>query len=280
MDLSDLSQNEIGKQEALESFLKDWNIDDAPIQSVVYLANIMKTRPNLSFPASLTPRLNGVLSYCRFKNLKIETTLNEVVSSLKNNSINFTLLGDWAMKSLRPEYPRWINNIEILVPAEEYEKALGVITPIKSDVGIYIHQSLDGDFSLENLLFFTLRGLYTNLLSGQSIESLVTVFDDIKYIYSSKEGIDYEKVWDKAKLYGREFEISLAAKVAADVAPGIFPDQWPELSISGRRLRKRVTDFRFRRDVLSKTDSKILKEGTRRGLIPSVIKLLIWRFTR
>lgn len=266
-----------GTQEDLDAFLKEWNIDKSPIRCVVLVAHIMKTRPDLSFPESMTPRLNGVLSYCRFKNLHIETVLNEIVKSFKNNTITYNLLGDWAMRDLRPDYPRWINDIDILVPASDYDKAVDIAASVKSDCGVNLQQSLNEGFSMETLVFFNLLGLYENLLAGQSIESLVTSFIDLKYLSLLNKGFNSPVIWNLAKLYKREFPVTLASRVANSVVPGIFPDQCPESSFSsGRILKKRLVDFLYRRDVLNGTRSKILKEGTRRGLIPSVVKHFVW----
>lgn len=266
-----------GTQEDLNIFLKDWDIDKSPIQCVVLVAHIMKSRPDLSFPASLIPRLNGVLSYCRFKNLHIETILNEIVNSFKNNNITYNLLGDWAMKDLRPEYPRWINNIDILVPVSEYNHAAETVESINSDTDIIIQQSLQEGFSLETLVFFAALNLYGRLLAGQPIESCITTLIDINYLSSLNKGLDAGKIWNLAREYKREFQVYLISRIVNSTTPGLFPNQWPDSSSLSRRiLKKRLVDFLYRRDVLSGTDNKILKEGTRRGLIPSVVKHLIW----
>ena len=258
-------------QEDLDCFLKDWDIEKSPIQSVIFLAQVMKSHPDLSFNASLTPRLNGVLSYCRFKNLHIETILNEVVNALNNNNIGYELIGDWAMKRLRPGFPRWINDIKILVGADDYNKAISIVSSIKSDTRIILHQSLDGGLSLEKLLFFSLLNIYDILVSGQPLEACVTTLSDIRYISSLKEVLDTEIIWKEATFHGLEVEISIASNVVSSTVSGLFPDKWPDYSLSSRIVKKRLIDFLFRRDV-----PNIIKKGTRIIPIPSFIKYLTW----
>ncbi|MBR5176079.1 MAG: hypothetical protein IKW89_09150 [Bacteroidales bacterium] len=276
-ELLKLGLEENGTQENLDEFLKGWDIDKSPIQCVVLVAHIMKSLPDLSFPSALIPRLNGVLSYCRFKNLHIETILNDIINLFKNNSITYNLLGDWAMKGLRPEYPRWINSIDILVPVSEYDHAAEEALSIKSDTEVNIIQSLHDGFSPETLVFFALLNLYERLLDGQSIKSCITTFIDINYLYSLNKGFDTGIIMTLANKYNRVFQVALISRVVDSVMPGLFNNQWQEpCSLSRRTLKKRLVDFLYRRDVLSGTDNIILKEGTRRGLIPSVIKHLIW----
>ena len=273
-----LGLEEAGTQEDLDAFLKDWDINNSPIRIVVLVAYIMKSRPDLSFPSSISPRLNGIISYCRFRNLGMETSLREIMDTLNNNNIKNLILGDWAMRILRPDYPRWINNIDILVPEDGYDKAVEESIRIKKSVCVNVYQSPDDRISPEIIVFYYLLNLYDNLLSGQTAESLITTFADIKYLSSLKEGIDTELVWEDAKFYRKEFQVYLASKLVNSVVPGVFPEKWPgSYPASGRILRKRLVDFLFRKDALDRS-GKIIKEGTRRGLIPSFIKYLIWFF--
>ena len=118
-------------QEELDAFLDSWDIEAAPIKSVLLVAYLMKTRPELKFPASLTPRLTGVLSFCRFQNLKREAHFCKLGAALREQGIPFLILKGGAMKVYRPDFPRWMNDIDLLVPAAEYDRA----TTIALDLG-------------------------------------------------------------------------------------------------------------------------------------------------
>ena len=99
-----------GTQEDLDAFLNGWDIEKAPIRCIILLSNVMKTRPDLKFPGNIIPRLNGVLSYSRFKNLRSEVILDRLVKSFKDKGIHFKVAGDMAMRSLFPEKPWWVDN--------------------------------------------------------------------------------------------------------------------------------------------------------------------------
>ena len=109
-----LALNNETTQEDVSAFLKDWDIEQAPIKSVMLLAYIMKNRPDLEFGA-LKPRLSGVLSFCRFQNLKREAHFSIVGRAFNDAGIPFIILKGGAMKVYRPDFPRWMNDIDLLV---------------------------------------------------------------------------------------------------------------------------------------------------------------------
>lgn len=110
-------------QEELDSFLQGWDIEQAPIHSVILLAGLMKAHPELSFPDSVLPRLKGVLTYCRFQSLKLYAHFAKIATGLKDHQIPFVLLKGGAMKALRPELPRWMGDIDILVKEQDFHEA-------------------------------------------------------------------------------------------------------------------------------------------------------------
>ena len=113
-------------QAELDDFLKDWDIEAAPIRSVMLVAYIMKTRPELAFPASVTPRLQGVLSFCRFQNLKREAHFKRIGAAFNEAGIPFAILKGGAMKVYRPDFPRWMNDIDVIVPVGDFDRALQI----------------------------------------------------------------------------------------------------------------------------------------------------------
>lgn len=126
-------------QQELDAFLADWDIEAAPIKSVLLVAYLMKTRPELHFPAAITPRLTGVLSFCRYQNLKREAHFCKLGTALRERSIPFLILKGGAMKVYRPDFPRWMSDIDVLVPAADYDRAtrtaldLGYGDPMPTD---------------------------------------------------------------------------------------------------------------------------------------------------
>ena len=120
-------------QAELNEALADWDIEAAPLQSVLLLAYLMKMRPDLSFPASMEPRLKGVLNFCRFQNLKLKAHFTKIARGLNEAGIPFLVLKGGAMKVYRPDFPRWMSDVDMLVreddfaPAERLLEGLGYV---------------------------------------------------------------------------------------------------------------------------------------------------------
>ena len=114
-------------QSDLDAALDAWDIDKAPIQSVFLAAYLMKVRPDLSFPESLQPRLRGVLEYCRFKNLKLKAHCNRIAQCLQQEGIPFLFLKGGAMAAYRPDFPRWMSDIDMLVEESRFAQAEALI---------------------------------------------------------------------------------------------------------------------------------------------------------
>ena len=112
-----VSQNE------LDTFLKDWDIEAVPIHSVILLAYLMKIHPELTFPDSVLPRLKGVLTFCRFQSLKLFAHFSKIAGALNDRQIPFVILKGGAMKVYRPDFPRWMGDVDILVREADFPAA-------------------------------------------------------------------------------------------------------------------------------------------------------------
>ncbi len=110
-------------EETLTEFLQDWDIETAPIQSVILLSYLMKTHPELPFPERIQPRLKGVLSFCRFQSLKLTSHFAKIARGLNTEEIPFVILKGGAMKVCRPDVPRWMGDIDILVEEKDFTRA-------------------------------------------------------------------------------------------------------------------------------------------------------------
>ena len=119
--LSEATQGE------LDQALADWDIEAAPLQSVLLLAYLLKMRPDLCFPPSMEPRLKGVLSYCRFQNLKLKAHFTKIARGLNEAGIPFLVLKGGAMKVYRPDFPRWMSDVDMLVHEGSFEQAESVV---------------------------------------------------------------------------------------------------------------------------------------------------------
>ena len=111
-------------QEALNEFLEAWDIEIAGGHKALLLAYFMKMHPELNYPEYVHPRLKGLLNYYRFQNMKLMSHFCKICNCFKQNGINdILILKGGAMKHLRPDLPRVMGDIDILVHEEDFEKA-------------------------------------------------------------------------------------------------------------------------------------------------------------
>jgi len=110
-------------QRRLDSFLAGWDIEAAAIAEPILLSYLMKLHPELVFPESIRPRLSGLLNFCRYQFLNLVGHFGTYTHALRAEGIDFLIMKGGAIKALRPEFPRWMGDIDILVPEKDYQKA-------------------------------------------------------------------------------------------------------------------------------------------------------------
>ena len=120
--LLDLAFNENLQQSDLDAFMKDWDIEENTGNKAIMVAYLMKERPDLKFPESVKPRLGGLLKYHRFQNLQLMAHFTKICRKLNENNIFPMILKGGAMKYLRPDLPRVMGDIDILVHPNDYYK--------------------------------------------------------------------------------------------------------------------------------------------------------------
>ena len=120
--LLDLAFNENLQQSDLDAFMKDWDIEENTGNKAIMVAYLMKERPDLKFSESVKPRLGGLLKYYRFQNLQLMAHFTKICRKLNENNIFPMILKGGAMKYLRPDLPRVMGDIDILVHPNDYYK--------------------------------------------------------------------------------------------------------------------------------------------------------------
>ncbi|MBR5661012.1 MAG: hypothetical protein IKW99_05625 [Bacteroidales bacterium] len=259
----------------------------------------MKDHPSLVFPDEVTPRLNGVLSYCRFKEIQTRANLLYAEKSLKEKGVPYVLAGDMAMRGYFPDYQRWIAGLGILVPASEHDTALAALSSMVNDKQVNIHKAWDnGVISRangqlpcpEDLVFMALVSVYETIIRKGSLNNNPSLVLDINSLADLSEGLGHGLIWDNACLSGTEFQILFAEAVVGSVSRGVFAEEWPESSLSEKQLEKHFVDFLFKRDVIYGTKEhasssrrlwiSALTAGSNFGIVPSVMKKYLWnRYT-
>lgn len=138
--LIDLAFTKKIEQSQLDQFLNDWDIEKFSGAKSLMLSYVMKTSPDLKFSTYEKPRLEGLLKYHRFNNLRLISHYAKVVRALNEHDIFPMIFKGGAMKHIRPDLPRAMGDIDILIPEEsEFAKA----REICKDLG-YIEEIPDG----------------------------------------------------------------------------------------------------------------------------------------
>ena len=163
------------------------------------VAYMMKTHPAIVFPPSVVPRLNGVLTFCRFQNVKLLSHFSKIGAAYNKADIPFAVLKGGAMRIYRPDFPRWMNDVDLLVREADFDKAvgqafdLGYGAPMTTDHSIDLHlpDSSEGVLDIHRRLeLFTGEeaGFYQDLFSRSSqrtvfsVRCLLPSYEDMVFI--------------------------------------------------------------------------------------------------
>lgn len=118
--LLSLAFSENPDQEDLDAFLANWDIEAAGGHKAIMMSYFMKMHPDLKFTNYEFPRLKGLLRFHRFANLKLMAHYTKLGKALNKEKIPLMILKGGAMKYLRPDLPRVMADIDILVPSEYF----------------------------------------------------------------------------------------------------------------------------------------------------------------
>ena len=126
-------------QEELDKFFENWDIEVEGGNKNLMLAYFMKMHPELKFSDYTGPRLKGLLNYYKFKNIKLLSQFSKICNKLEKEGISSLIIKGGAMKFLRPEYPRVMGDIDILVHEEDFEKAGKIVEEMGYDCDYKLH---------------------------------------------------------------------------------------------------------------------------------------------
>lgn len=126
-------------QNDLDELLKIWDIEVKGSAKSLMLAYIMKLHPEIVFPASEQPRLKGLLYYYKFSNMEKVAHYKRICKALNAEGITPMILKGGAMKYLRPQLPRIMGDIDILVPESVYLKSIEIACALGYEKEVYSH---------------------------------------------------------------------------------------------------------------------------------------------
>ena len=117
-------------QKQVDNLLKFWDIEEKPVDKSLLLAYFMKEHPEVKFTTYEAPRLNGLLMKQRFKNLQVLVPSFKIIKELNKNGILPMLVKGAAMKFLRPDLPRVMGDVDILVSEDDFSRTIEIIKPL------------------------------------------------------------------------------------------------------------------------------------------------------
>lgn len=111
-------------QANLDEFLASWDIEVAGADKALLLAYVMRQRADLVFPPYTGPRLRGLINRYRFDNLRLIAHFSRITKVLNAAGVIPLVLKGGAMRAMRPDLPRNMGDIDILVRGrEDFAKA-------------------------------------------------------------------------------------------------------------------------------------------------------------
>lgn len=188
-------------QEELDKLLAVWDIEVKNSNKSLLLSYFQKRHPQLQFHDYTGPRLKGLLLNYRFRNLQTIAHFSKIGKELNKNEITPMILKGGLMKFLRPNLPRTMGDIDIVVPEKDWIKSADIAVSLgyrydKIDIhSIDIHEgnstSLDGILDIHRFIYFDtgkekewIKGLFERATEQDvfGVKSLVPCFEDLMFI--------------------------------------------------------------------------------------------------
>lgn len=135
-------------QKDFDEFEKGYDIEAHTSDRNLMLSCFMKNHPELKFSDYTRPRLNGVFNYWRFANLNLVSHFTKIGKELNKNGIVPMIIKGGLLRYLRPEIPRAMGDIDILISnIKDYERCHQFVT----DLGYEYHEDIHSmDLHLPN----------------------------------------------------------------------------------------------------------------------------------
>jgi hypothetical protein len=125
-------------QDNISELLVDYDIDEAPVDFSLRLAYLLKNHPQIEFPPQFLPRLEGLIRFFQYKNATLLCGFNEVGKRLNKKQIPILLMKGILFRYFYPNEPRFMWDVDFLVPEENYEEAIQ--TAVESGFSIKLRE--------------------------------------------------------------------------------------------------------------------------------------------
>lgn len=113
-------------QKMVDDCMAACDIEALGAHKCILLSYLMHERPELTLSEYEAPRIRGLITYYRFANMKVLAHFSKIGKALNEAGIPMLLFKGGAMKLLRPDLPRVMNDVDVLIPAERMEEAVRI----------------------------------------------------------------------------------------------------------------------------------------------------------
>jgi hypothetical protein len=111
-------------QEMLDECLKVCDIEVLGAYKALLFSYLMREHPELKFSPYEGPRLEGLIHFFRFANMKVLAHFSRIGHALNAAGIPVLIFKGAAMKALRPELSRRMGDVDVLVPEKHFSQTL------------------------------------------------------------------------------------------------------------------------------------------------------------
>ena len=136
-----LTQLPIVSQEDVDSALVENGLTNPSSASFTIAYNFATIHPETSFPEEVKPLLAKVGIRCRDRHMKLLSHFSKINSALNERGVSFIVIKGGAMKSYRPEWTRWMSDVDILIPGDDFREALDAVRGLGYIIGETHHRT-------------------------------------------------------------------------------------------------------------------------------------------
>jgi hypothetical protein len=147
-------------QELLDAGMQVCDIDVLGANKSLLLSYLMHEHPELQFPEYAAPRLKGLITYFRFRNMTTLAHFSKIGKALNDADIPMLLFKGGAMKVLRPDLSRSMSDVDVLIPESRFKDAVRIgeglgyqHTKEESRHGVDFHTETESAVDVHNAIF-------------------------------------------------------------------------------------------------------------------------------
>ncbi|MDR2056386.1 MAG: nucleotidyltransferase family protein [Desulfovibrio sp.] len=147
-------------QESLDECMRVCDIESLGAGKCILLSYLLHDHPELRLSDSDGPRVNGLITYFRFANMKVLAHFSKTGKAFNRAGIPMLLFKGAAMKVLRPDLSRPMGDVDVLVPKARMDEAVRICEGLgylhyreESRHGVDFHTEAESAVDVHHSLF-------------------------------------------------------------------------------------------------------------------------------